>query len=204
MQPKTMIRYSVAFKQQVVASLESGRFRSIRAASEHYGIGGAKTVRSWLKRFGKNHLIPKVVRVEMPNEVDQIRQLKKQIRQLQEALGKTQMKSVLNESFLEIACERLGVDVEAFKKKWPRRGPPIPGANRAVGEGPVPGRGHDAAELLQGASAAVASAGGRGVDRGVDFSGASGSAAVGRAEVASHGSWRVGQGGGGDRPGSIL
>ena len=127
MQPKTMIQYSVAFKQQVVADLENGRFRSIRAASEHYGIGGAKTVRLWLKRFGKNHLIPKVVRVEKPDEADQIRQLKKQIRQLQEVLGKTQMKSVMNESFLEIACEQLGVDVEAFKKKVPTKGSTDPG-----------------------------------------------------------------------------
>lgn len=127
MQPKTMIQYSVAFKQQVVADLEAGRFRSILAASEHYGIGGAKTVRLWLKRFGKNHLIPKVVRVEKPDEADQIRQLKKQIRQLQEVLGKTQMKSVMNESFLEIACERLGVDVEEFKKKVPTKGSTDPG-----------------------------------------------------------------------------
>jgi len=127
MQPKTMIRYSVAFKQQVVADLENGRFRSIRAASEHYGIGGAKTVRLWLKRLGKNHLIPKVVRVEKPDEADQIRQLKKQIRQLQEVLGKTQMKSVMNESFLEIACEQLGVDVEEFKKKVPTKGSTDPG-----------------------------------------------------------------------------
>jgi len=128
MQPKTMIQYSVAFKQQVVADLENGRFRSILAASEHYGIGGAKTIRHWLKRFGKNHLIPKVVRVEKPEEADQIRQLKKQIRQLQEALGKTQMKSVLNESFLEIACERLGVDVEEFKKKAATKGSTDPGS----------------------------------------------------------------------------
>ena len=128
MQPKTEIRYSTAFKQQVVADLENGRFRTILAAGEHYGIRGAETIRRWLKRFGKNHLIPKVVRVEMPDEVDQIRQLKKQIRQLQEALGKTQMKSVMNESFLEIACERLGVDVEAFKKKVATKGSTDPGS----------------------------------------------------------------------------
>lgn len=128
MQPKTEIRYSVAFKQQVVADLENGRFGTILAASEHYGIRGAVTIRRWLQRFGKNHLIPKVVRVEKPDEADQIRQLKKQIRQLQEALGKTQMKSVLNESFLEIACERLGVDVEAFKKKVATKGSTDPGS----------------------------------------------------------------------------
>jgi hypothetical protein len=62
-------------------------------------------------------LVPKVVRVEKPDEADQIRQLKQEIRQLQEALGRTQLENVLNESFLEIACERLGEEVEAFKKK---------------------------------------------------------------------------------------
>jgi len=122
MQVKTEIRYSVAFKHQVVADLEAGRFRSILAASEHYGIRGAQTIRKWLKRFGKNHLIPKVVRVEMPDEADQIRQLKKQIRQLQEVLGKTQLENVMNESFLEIACEQLGVAMEEFKKKTPTKG----------------------------------------------------------------------------------
>ena len=128
MQPKTVIRYSAAFKQQVVADLEAGRFRTILAASEHYGIRGAMTVRRWLERHGKNHLIAKVVRVEKPDEADQIRQLKKQIRQLQEVLGKTQMKSVMSESFLEIACERLGVDVEAFKKKVATKGSTDPGS----------------------------------------------------------------------------
>ena len=204
MQPKTVIRYSAAFKQQVVADLEAGRFRTILAASEHYGIRGAMTVRRWLKRHGKNHLMAKVVRVEKPDEADQIRQLKKQIRQLQEVLGKTQMKSVMNESFLEIACEQLGVDVEEFKKKCPQRGPPIPGTDRAVGEGPVPGCGDDAAELLQGALPPDASAGGGGVDRAVDLPGAGGAAAIGRAEVASHGSWGVGQGGGEHRAGPVL
>lgn len=122
MQRKTAIRYSAAFKQQVVADLESGRFRSIQAANEHYGIRGTQTIRKWLARLGRNHLIPKVVRVEKPDEADQIRQLKKQIRQLQEALGKTQLENVMNESFLEIACEQLGVDFEEFKKKASTKG----------------------------------------------------------------------------------
>ena len=117
MQCKSVIRYSVAFKRQVVKDLESGRFRTVRAAREHYGITGGETVRSWLKQCGRNHLVPKVVRVEMPDEADQIRQLRKQIRQLREALGKTQLEKVLSESFLEIACERMGVDLEEFKKK---------------------------------------------------------------------------------------
>ena len=117
MRQRTVIRYSVCFKQQVVSELEAGRFDSIGQANEHYGITGAMTVRSWLRKYGKNHLCPKVVRVEKPNEKDQIRELKKQIRQLKEALGQTQAEKIIGEEFLKIACEEMGQDVDAFKKK---------------------------------------------------------------------------------------
>ena len=55
--------------------------------------------------------------VEKPDEVSQIRQLKKQIKQLKEALGQTQAEKVIADEFLTIACEKLGLDVEEFKKK---------------------------------------------------------------------------------------
>jgi hypothetical protein len=58
-----------------------------------------------------------VIRVEKPDEKDQIRQLKKQIRQLKEALGQSHAEKVLGDAFLEIACEELGEDVDQFKKK---------------------------------------------------------------------------------------
>ena len=111
------VRYSSEFKRQVVEDLEKGRFGSILAASRHYGIAGTTTVRSWLKKHGRNHLIPKVVRVEKPDERDDIRRLKAQVRELQEALGQTQLENVLNRSFLRQACEELGLEVEVFKKK---------------------------------------------------------------------------------------
>jgi transposase-like protein len=110
-------RYSAAFKQQVVADLESGRFSSIEAAREHYGIGGASTIPRWLRRYGKNHLCGKVVRVERPDERDQLRELRQQVKDLERALGQTQAENVLNASYLELACAELGMDVEAFKKK---------------------------------------------------------------------------------------
>jgi len=160
MRCKAVIRYSTAFKRQVVGDMESGRFGTLMEATKHYGIGGSATVRRWLKRFGKNNLIPKVVRVEKPDEAEQNRELKKQIRQLQEALGKTQLQNVMNESFLGIACERLGVDVEEFKKKWARSGPPIPAARAVVRNGVVRGGRDDASELLQTASPAARAAGG--------------------------------------------
>jgi transposase-like protein len=117
MDQRIIVRYSMSFKQQVVEELESGRFSSILKAKEHYGIAGAGTVRSWLVKYGRNHLCAKVVRVEKPNEKDKILELKKQIRQLKEALGQTQAENVVNQEFLKIACEQMGKDVESFKKK---------------------------------------------------------------------------------------
>lgn len=117
MRQTEVIRYSVSFKQQVVRELESGRFGTIAEAKEHYGINGSATIQGWLDRYGRNHLCPRVVRVEMPDEKDQIRQLKKQVKQLQQVLGKKEAQNALNEAFLEIACEKLGEDVEEFKKK---------------------------------------------------------------------------------------
>ncbi len=117
MKRKTIRRYSISFRRQVIADLESGRFDSIEAARKHYGIGGTTTVQKWLRKYGKNHLLPKVVIVQKPNERDQIRELKRQLAELQRALGQTQVENVLNAEFLKIACEELDSDVEAFKKK---------------------------------------------------------------------------------------
>jgi transposase-like protein len=117
MDQRIVVRYSMSFKRHVVEELESGRFSNISEVQKHYGIAGTATVRNWLVKYGRNHLCPKVVRVEKPNEKDKILQLKKQIKQLKEALGQTQAENVINQEFLKIACEEMGKDLESFKKK---------------------------------------------------------------------------------------
>jgi len=74
-------------------------------------------VKNWVIRLGQNQLLAKVVRVEKPDEASLICRLRREIAQLQKALGQTQARSLLNESYLELACQRLGEEVEAFKKK---------------------------------------------------------------------------------------
>lgn len=117
MDERVIVRYSMGFQRQVVEALESGRFSSICQARAHYGIAGGSTIKNWLRKYGRNELCAKVVRVEKPNEKDQIQELKKQIRQLKEALGQTQAEKVMGEEFLKMACEKMGVDIEEFKKK---------------------------------------------------------------------------------------
>ncbi len=117
MNSRTILRYSLAFRRQVVADLEEGRFDSIEAARLHYGIGGMPTIKGWLRQFGKNHLMPKVVVVQKPNEQDQIRQLRRQVQELERVVGQSHVREALNEEFLRMACEQLGQDVDSFKKK---------------------------------------------------------------------------------------
>ena len=117
MQERIVVRYSECFKREVVEALEAGRFESVQAAQVHFGIKGNGTVAKWLRRFGRNHLQAKVVRVEKPDERDRIKALQKQVAQLQRALGQTQAENLLNEELLKTACGRLGEDLEAFKKK---------------------------------------------------------------------------------------
>ncbi len=117
MRQRTIIRYSNCFKRQVVEDIENGRFATFAEANAHYGIKGGDTIKSWLQRYGRNHLCAKVVRVEKLDEKNKIRELKKQVRQLKEALGQTLAEKIIGEEFLKIACEGLGEDVESFKKK---------------------------------------------------------------------------------------
>ena len=117
MRVRLIRQYSQCFKRQVVEDIESGRFASIQAASAHHGITGATTVRGWLRRLGKNHLLAKVVRVEQAGEADRVMELRRLVQRLEKALGQTQAESLLNAEYLKLACERLGEEVESFKKK---------------------------------------------------------------------------------------
>lgn len=114
---RIVMKYSEAFKRQVVEELETGVVSSAHEAQRRYGIRGAATVPRWIRRFGKNHLLAKVVRVETPDEKREIERLRKQVRELEHALAQTRMKELIAEARFEIVCQDYGLDIEAQKKK---------------------------------------------------------------------------------------
>ena len=115
---RTVIRYSEAFKLQVVEEVERGCFRTLQEAHEKYGIGGHATVSRWVKSYGKQHLLPQVVRVESMDEKDRIKALKKRNRELERALADSKVREVINQAYFEMVCEKFGItDLEGFKKK---------------------------------------------------------------------------------------
>ncbi len=114
----SIIRYSRAFKQKVVNEIEEGKY-SIAQARNIYDIGGGDTIHKWIKRMGKNHLISKIVRVEMRGETDKLKELNKKIKVLESALANERIKTIALESLMEVAEERYGVD---FKKNSSAKG----------------------------------------------------------------------------------
>jgi transposase-like protein len=117
MKQREAVRYSEAFKQQVISELEEGKFSSEFAASRAYGIRGARTIRVWLQRYGRSDLMPRRVTITTMSEQDETKALKKRVRDLEKALADTHMKELLGEAYLEIACKRMGMEVDEFKKK---------------------------------------------------------------------------------------
>lgn len=111
------IRYSEAFKRQVVGDLGRGKHRSIEAAKRAYGIRGAMTVYKWVRKYGSEDLLPKRVRVETLKERDELKEARKRIRDLECAVANAHMDYCLEKGYLQVACDRLGEDMDAFKKK---------------------------------------------------------------------------------------
>ncbi len=114
---RSFIRYSEAFKRQVVSELESGKLGSISEANRVYGIRGSSTIVQWIRKYGHEGMMPKKVKVETLKERDELKAARKRIRQLEAALADAHIDSSLGDSYLKIACERLGIDVSDFKKK---------------------------------------------------------------------------------------
>lgn len=117
MKPNESVRYSEAFKLQVVSELEAGKFQGPFAAARAYGIRGGETVTGWLRKYGRSDLMPRRITISTMNEQDEKKALQGRVRELEKALADTHMKELLGSKYLEIACERLGEEVTDFKKK---------------------------------------------------------------------------------------
>lgn len=107
----TVIRYSFAFKQKVISEIESGKY-NIEEARRIYSIGGADTIQRWLKLYGKEHLLCKVVRVEMRGEKDRIKALEKRERELEKALADAHLKLIAMETLIENAKTHYNLDLK--------------------------------------------------------------------------------------------
>ena len=114
---RTVLRYSEAFKRQVVGELERGKHGSIEGARRAYGIKGSNTVSTWVRKHGHEDLLPRRVRIQSLKERDELAEARKRIRELEAAVADAHIDHCLEKAYLHVACDRMGVDPEDFKKK---------------------------------------------------------------------------------------
>lgn len=81
-----------------------------------YGIKGTVTVQNWVRKYG-NGSRGKMIRVEKPEEINELKRLKERVRRLESALADANIDLALERAYTELACERAGLEVEEFKKK---------------------------------------------------------------------------------------
>lgn len=116
------LTYSIAFKRKVVNEIEKGKI-SIEGARKLYDIGGGTTIQKWMRKFGKGELISKVVKIQTKNELDKIKELKKEKKELESALAQSQVKIYALEALVEIAKDDYGIDLKkkSGSKELPKR-----------------------------------------------------------------------------------
>jgi transposase len=160
------VRYSEAFKMQVLRELEEGRFAtpvgSRPGVWDPFPWGTITGVGH--RSMGKEHLMGKVIRVETAKEINEVKELRKRVRELEKALADAHLEHRFDEEYLKIACRTAGIaDVEDFKKKNAgsgERGGGSRGAGRRERDcAVVSARGDEPAELLCGATVAATAAG---------------------------------------------
>jgi transposase-like protein len=106
-------RYSHAFRHKVVSQIEQGKL-TIGEAQRLYDIGGATTIQTWMRKLGKAHLLNTVVRVEMADERNKLKELERQKRALESALAQAHVENIHLRSLVTAYEEHAA---EATKKK---------------------------------------------------------------------------------------
>lgn len=108
---RPVMKYSLSFKQQVVQEIEEQGLSHLEA-SRRYGIKGSMTIKKWIVKFGKDHLVNKVIRIEMKGEANQQKRLEAELRRLKEAYADLSLKHQCAEKVIELANEELKMDLK--------------------------------------------------------------------------------------------
>ena len=103
---RAKVSYSEAFKQKIVNEIENGILTKSEAR-RLYNIGGSTTIQRWLRQLGKSHLINKVIHIQMKDEIDKLKELEKQKRELESALANAHLKIIALEETVKVLEERL-------------------------------------------------------------------------------------------------
>jgi transposase-like protein len=117
MNRQTIIRYSESFKLSVVKEYETSGLTK-NEIKRKYGIRGGATLNTWLSKYGTPSLQNKIIRVESKDEKNRLKSLEAENKKLKQILAEQTVKTITQESILEILAEEQGLTVEELKKKF--------------------------------------------------------------------------------------
>lgn len=99
----TIKRYSEAFRRQVVSEYENGASKT--GLQKKYGITGQETINNWIRKYGKEGFRHELIEIQTADEIRRVRELEKQVQELQQALGQMTLEKLKLESILEVIQE---------------------------------------------------------------------------------------------------
>ena len=114
---KMVKRYTDAFRQTVVSEIVSGKWKSVWEASRAYQITGTYTVANWMIKYGYGHLLNRVIIVANEKPEEELKKLRRELKQAKEALADMTVKALVTENMLDIFAESQGLDPKEVKKK---------------------------------------------------------------------------------------
>ncbi|MDR0383542.1 MAG: hypothetical protein LBH50_06100, partial [Spirochaetaceae bacterium] len=78
---KEAVRYGEAFKLRFVEDIAGGKYTSVEEARRKNGISGFSTVSERLKRYGREDILPKMIKAGTMNGIDEMRAARSRIRE---------------------------------------------------------------------------------------------------------------------------
>ena len=105
-----LMRYSEAFKKQVVREYEAGK--SATSLRNKYGIKGGSTVTGWVRKYGREGSRYEQMVIQKPEEQQRVKVLEKRIQELESALAQVMLDKLMLESLVEVIEEEEGLEVK--------------------------------------------------------------------------------------------
>lgn len=113
---KKTVRYSESFKLEIIRYIEEEGY-SINDIKKRYDIKGGQTVQSWIKKYGKNQLLNKIIKVQTMKEIDELKRLREENKALKLAYAELSLEHKCSEKVIELADEMFGMDLKKYESE---------------------------------------------------------------------------------------
>lgn len=107
---RNIYKYSTSFKKRVVKSIETGEY-NVSQAELVFGCSNV-SIYKWIRKYGKNYKIGKVIKMQNKDELDRIKELEDEVKHLREERDRSKLKNLALETLIDIANKELKTDLK--------------------------------------------------------------------------------------------